>query len=46
MAALEGRALVAHVAAIEREFLGRALRRRGLKLRGRVVDTARLAEAP
>jgi DNA polymerase-3 subunit epsilon len=37
--ALAGRPLVAHCAEIERAFLGRALHRHGLRLRGTVVDT-------
>jgi DNA polymerase III subunit epsilon len=40
--ALTGRALVAHVAAVERGFLGAALRSQGLKLRNPWVDTAAL----
>jgi DNA polymerase III subunit epsilon len=40
LAALAGRALVAHVAAIERGFLGAALASRGLELRNPLVDTA------
>jgi DNA polymerase-3 subunit epsilon len=42
LTALAGRALVAHVAAVERGFLGAALRSRGLKLRSPWVDTAAL----
>lgn len=38
--AMAGRALVAHVARVERAFLGRALRRMGTRLRGPVADTA------
>ena len=41
--ALTGRALVAHVAAIESGFLRAALRPRGLSLRSPIVDTAPLA---
>ncbi len=41
--AMAGRVLVAHHAAIERAFLGRALRRLGVRLRGPVLDTAVLA---
>jgi DNA polymerase-3 subunit epsilon len=41
--ALTGRALVAHVAAIETGFLGAALEARRLELRNPVVDTAGLA---
>jgi DNA polymerase-3 subunit epsilon len=37
--ALAGRPLIAHCAEIERAFLGRALRRHGLRLRGPIVDT-------
>jgi DNA polymerase III subunit epsilon len=37
--AMAGRVLVVHTAAIERAFLGRALRRRALRLRGPVIDT-------
>ena len=40
LAALAGRALVAHVAAVERGFLSSALSRRGLELRNSWVDTA------
>jgi DNA polymerase-3 subunit epsilon len=40
--ALAGRALVAHVAAIETGFLGAALEARGLELRNPVIDTAGL----
>jgi DNA polymerase-3 subunit epsilon len=40
--AIEGRAIVAHVAAVERGFLGAALAERDLKLRNPIVDTARL----
>jgi DNA polymerase III subunit epsilon len=36
---IAGRILVVHTAAIERSFLGRALRRDGLRLRGPLVDT-------
>ena len=43
LAALDGRILVAHVASIEREFLSRAFESHGVRLRGPVVDTARLA---
>src|SRR4051794_23626896 len=39
---LTGRALVAHVAAVERGFLGAALRRHGVQLRNPMVDTAKL----
>jgi DNA polymerase-3 subunit epsilon len=42
VAALTGRVLVAHVAAIERGFLGAALERHGLELRNPIVDTAAL----
>lgn len=37
--AVTGRALVVHTAAVERAFLGRALRQRGVRMRGPVVDT-------
>src|SRR5689334_14392273 len=40
--ALSGRILVAHAAWVERRFLGAALRRRGARLRGGVVDTLAL----
>jgi DNA polymerase III subunit epsilon len=40
--ALCGRILVAHAAWVERGFLGRALRLRGARLRGGVVDTLAL----
>ena len=38
--AMTGRVLVAHSAGIERAFLGAVLRRRGIRLRGPVLDTA------
>jgi DNA polymerase-3 subunit epsilon len=38
--ALTGTAMVAHVAAVERGFLGAALAERGLELRNPIVDTA------
>ena len=38
--AMAGRVLVAHVAAVERGFLGPALRRVGVRLRGEVADTS------
>ena len=38
--ALTGRAMVAHVAAVERSFLGAALAEHGLELRNPIVDTA------
>lgn len=38
--ALTGTAIVAHVAAVERGFLGAALREHGLELRNPVIDTA------
>jgi DNA polymerase-3 subunit epsilon len=41
--AITGRALVAHVAAVERAFLSAALASRGLELRNPIVDTAALA---
>lgn len=37
--AITGRRLVAHTAAVERAFLGRALRTRRVRLRGAIVDT-------
>jgi DNA polymerase III subunit epsilon len=37
--AIAGRALVVHMAAVERTFLGRALRQDGVRLRGPLVDT-------
>ena len=40
---MSGRILVAHHASIERAFLGRALRRAGVRIRGPVIDTAVLA---
>jgi len=40
LAAMTGRALVAHVARVERAFLGRALRKQGVRLRGPVADTS------
>jgi DNA polymerase III subunit epsilon len=40
LSALAGRALVAHVIAVERGFLGSALSRRGIGLRNSWVDTA------
>jgi DNA polymerase-3 subunit epsilon len=39
LAAIDGRLLVVHKAAIERAFLGRALKRRGRRLRTPVADT-------
>jgi DNA polymerase-3 subunit epsilon len=45
LAAMAERALIAHVARIETEFLGRALRDRDERLPGPVIDTAKLAEA-
>jgi DNA polymerase-3 subunit epsilon len=42
LTAMAGRPLVAHVAAVERSFLGSALARRGLELRNPWVDTAAL----
>ncbi len=36
---ITGRLLVVHAAAVERAFLGRALRERGLRLRGPLIDT-------
>ena len=49
LAALTGRVVIAHVAAVERGFLSAALERRALELRNPIVDTAALAaelEAP
>ena len=43
LAAITGRVVIAHVAAVERGFLSAALRRRGLELRNPIVDTAALA---
>ncbi len=40
LAAMTGRVLVAHVAAVERAFLGPALRRLGVRLRSAVADTS------
>ncbi len=40
---MTGRILVAHAAEVERAFLGSALRRQGVKLRGPIVDTITLA---
>jgi len=40
LAAMAGRIPVVHVAAIERGFLGPALRRQGLRLRGPMIDTS------
>ena len=37
--AIAGRVLVVHTAAVEREFLGRALSEAGLRLRGPIADT-------
>lgn len=42
---IAGRVLVAHVAAVERTFLGAALATRGLTLRNPVLDTAALGGA-
>ncbi len=42
--AITGRVLVAHVAAVERGFLGAALSEQGLELRNPIVDTAALAQ--
>jgi DNA polymerase III subunit epsilon len=41
--AITGRALVAHVAAVEKDFLSVALAGQGLELRNPIVDTAALA---
>jgi DNA polymerase-3 subunit epsilon len=43
LAAMTGRVLVAHHAAIERAFLSRALRQLGVRLRGPVLDSELLA---
>ncbi len=43
LAAMAGRALVAHHAVVEQAFLGAALGAMGLRLRGPVIDTAVLA---
>jgi DNA polymerase-3 subunit epsilon len=43
ISALRGRALVAHVAAIEKGFLGAALEAHGVELQNPVIDTAELA---
>ena len=43
LAAITGRVLIAHIAAVERGFLSAALKRRGLELRNPIVDTAALA---
>ena len=40
LAAMAGRVLVVHVAAVERGFLRPALRRQSLRLRGPIVDTS------
>lgn len=40
LAAMAGRVPVVHVAAIERGFLGPALRRQGLRLHGPMIDTS------
>jgi DNA polymerase-3 subunit epsilon len=42
IAAIAGRVLVAHAAWVERTFLHAALRRRGVRLRGEIVDTLAL----
>jgi DNA polymerase-3 subunit epsilon len=39
LGAITGRLLVVHTAAVERAFLGRALRARGLRLRSPLIDT-------
>jgi DNA polymerase-3 subunit epsilon len=44
LGALAGRILVAHSASLERGFLRAALREHGVRLRRRLIDTARLAE--
>jgi len=43
LGALTGRVLVAHHADVERAFLGPALRRAGVRLRGPVIDSALVA---
>ena len=43
LAAMSGRVLVAHHAAVERAFLGAALRSLGVRPRGPIIDTALLA---
>lgn len=43
LAAMAGRTLVAHVAPVERAFLGRALRRQRMRLRGPVADSEVIA---
>jgi DNA polymerase III subunit epsilon len=40
LGAMAGRVLVAHAAGVERAFLRPALRRRGIRLRGPIVDTS------
>jgi DNA polymerase-3 subunit epsilon len=40
--AIAGQILVVHTAAVERTFLGRALRERGMRLRGPIIDTEEL----
>ncbi len=40
--AMTGRVIVAHVSWVERSFLGRALRRQGVRLRGPMMDTFEL----
>lgn len=40
---LDGRAMVAHAAWVERAFIARALRENGMRLNGPIVDTAALA---
>ena len=43
--AMTGRALVVHVSWVERSFLGRALARQDLRLRGPVIDTYELGQS-
>ncbi len=43
--AIAGRGLIVHTAAVERAFLGRALRERGLRRRGPIIDTEVLGRA-
>jgi len=40
--AMAGRVLIAHVASVERAFLGRALRAQGVRLRGQLADTSEI----
>ncbi|MGP8010390.1 MAG: PolC-type DNA polymerase III [Acidimicrobiales bacterium] len=45
ISALTGRIIVAHVAWVEKSFLGKALKYRGLRLRGPMIDTRELGQA-